>query len=73
LDNAIKETSYKVFTGLTEGIFKVLSDPGVNTKQDKELRKSPAITASWEKGGRTAIDTLSETSVAKIRGKARSL
>jgi hypothetical protein len=61
LANTIKETSYKVFTGLTEGNFKVLSDPNGDLKHDKELIKSPATTASGDEDGGTAIDSPSET------------
>jgi hypothetical protein len=46
LANDIKETNYIVFNGLTEGIFKVLSNPSRDPKSDKGLVNSPATTAS---------------------------
>jgi hypothetical protein len=65
------ETGYKVFTGPTEGIFKVLSDPSGNPKQEKEpVKKSPATTTSGNKAGGTAVHTPSDNPAAEIRGKA---
>jgi hypothetical protein len=71
LANAIKEMDYKVFTGLNEGKFKVLSDPSGNSKQDKELVKSPANTASGHGNGGTVTNTPSDTAAAEIRGKVK--
>jgi hypothetical protein len=64
------ETGYKVFTGPTEGTFKVLSDPSGNPKQEKEPVKSPATTTSGNKDGGTAVHTPSDNLAAEIRGKA---
>jgi hypothetical protein len=52
-----------VFTRQIEGIFNVLSDLRRNSRQDKELIKSPATTASGNEDGGTATAT-------EIRGKA---
>jgi hypothetical protein len=70
--NVIKETSCKVFTGLTVGFLKVLSDPSGDPKWDEELVKNTATTASWNVDG-TAIDTPSEPPAAEIRGKVEDL
>jgi hypothetical protein len=55
---AIKETGYRVFTGQTEGTFKVLSDPE-NTRQGKPIPADPGSTDAGVEG-RTIRDTPSE-------------
>jgi hypothetical protein len=70
--NVIKETSCKVFAGLTVEFLKVLSDPSGDPKWDEELLKNTATTASWIVDG-TAIDTPSELPAAEIREKVEDL
>jgi hypothetical protein len=62
---AIKETSYRIFTGLEEGIFKVLNDSGEDVQRGKEAVADPLSLASGDKEGGTVIDTPSETLAAE--------
>lgn len=68
--NAIKETGYEVFIGLTEG--KALSDSSGDAKRVKELIKSPAAKASTDEDGRTATDTPPEITAVEIKGRRNS-
>jgi hypothetical protein len=64
--SAIKETSFRVFTGLTEETFKVLSDPREDKNRGTLNPTGPKSSATGAEEGGTDIDTLPETTVAGV-------
>jgi hypothetical protein len=59
----IKETGYRVFTGLSERISKVLHDPEDTTSRGRETAAGTSAPASGAEEGGTDTDTPSETLV----------
>jgi hypothetical protein len=68
LAKAIKETGYRIFTGLVKGTFKALSNPGEDMQWDRQAPTGPASPAAGVEEGGTDIDTPSEILVTVTEG-----
>jgi hypothetical protein len=62
---AIKDAGHRVFTGLSEGVFKVLHDPEDITSRGRETSAGTSAPASGAEEGGTDTDTPSETLAVK--------
>jgi hypothetical protein len=61
----MKETRYKIFTGLTQGTVKVLRDPAAGSQEEEAAASSPASTESGSRGERAAMPPSPETKIAE--------
>jgi hypothetical protein len=63
----IKGMGYKIFTGLTQGIVKVLRDPEEAPKQEEGATTNPAPSGSVSEGEQTVTSTPSGTKITEWR------
>jgi hypothetical protein len=67
----IKETGYKIFTGLTQGTIKVLRDPEAGPQEEEVAASSPKSTESGSRGERAAMPPSPRTKIAEHGGQQR--